>query len=83
MAAAYRSARDGGLMLAAITAFGRFWYRFIVGDDWSIAAAVFIGLVVTYAFHRRGSSAWWLMPAVAVVVLGVSLYRARLHQRRS
>ena len=70
-------------MLAAITAFGRFWYRFIVGDNWSIAAAVFIGLVVTYAFHRRGSSAWWLMPAVVVVVLGVSLYRARLHQRRS
>ena len=83
MAAAHRSARDGGLMFSAIIAFGRFWYRFIVGDDWSIAAAVLIGLVVTYALHRRASSAWWLMPAVVVVVLGVSLYRARLHQRRS
>ena len=71
------------MMLSAITAFGRFWYRFIVGDDWSIAAAVLLGLAVTYVLHRRASSAWWLMPAVVVVVLGVSLYRARLDQARS
>lgn len=70
-------------MLPAISAFGRFWYRFIVGDDWSIAAAVLLGLAVTYLLHRSALSAWWLMPAVVVVVLGVSLYRARLDQRRS
>ena len=70
-------------MLSAIAAFGRFWYRFIVGDDWSIAVAVLVGLALTYALHRRAASAWWLMPAVAVVVLGVSLYRARLTQRGS
>jgi len=70
--------RDVGLMLSAIAAFGRFWYRFIVGDDWSIALAVLVGLALTYALRRRASTAWWLMPAVVVVVLGVSLYRARL-----
>ena len=69
-------------MLTAITGFGRFWYRFIVGDDWSIAAAVLLGLAFTYVLHRRASSAWWLMPAVVVAVLGVSLYRARMDQRR-
>ena len=74
----HRTRRDVGLMLSAIAAFGRFWYRFIVGDDWSIALAVLVGLALTYALHRRASTAWWLMPAVVVVVLGVSLHRARL-----
>ena len=30
-----------------IAAFGRFWYHFIIGDDWTMAAAVAIGLVLT------------------------------------
>jgi len=67
-------------MISAIAAFGRFWYRFIVGDDWSIAIAVLVGLGLTYALRRRASVAWWLMPAVVVVVLGVSLYRGRLNR---
>src|SRR5215470_8535338 len=75
--------RDVRLMLSAISAFGRFWYRFIVGDDWTIAIAVLVGLAVTYALHLGASSAWWLVPAVVVVVLGVSLYRARLNQNGS
>ena len=83
MAPPDRSRRDVGLMLSAIAAFGRFWYRFIVGDDWTIAIAVLVGLAVTYALHRGASSAWWLVPAVVVVVLGVSLYRARLNQNGS
>lgn len=70
-------------MLSAIAAFGRFWYRFIVGDDWTIAAAVFATLLVTYALARAGISAWWLMPVVVVVALGVSLYRAHLSELRS
>ena len=30
----------------ALKAFGRFWYDFIVGDDWKIAVAVVSALVV-------------------------------------
>lgn len=26
--------------------FGGFWYRFIIGDDWTVAAAVAVGLVL-------------------------------------
>jgi hypothetical protein len=29
-----------------LRAFGRFWYDFIVGDDWKIAAAVALVMVV-------------------------------------
>jgi hypothetical protein len=30
-----------------LKAFGMFWYEFIIGDDWKIAAAVVIGLAIT------------------------------------
>jgi hypothetical protein len=30
----------------ALRGFGRFWYDFVVGDDWKIAAAVAAALVV-------------------------------------
>jgi hypothetical protein len=64
-------------MLPALAAFGRFWYRFIVGDDWTIAAAVALALVATYALQRLGVAAWWLTPVVVIAILGVSLRRAR------
>ena len=64
-------------MASAVAAFGRFWYRFIVGDDWTIAAAVAVALAATYALERAGVGAWWLVPAVVIVVLGLSLRRAR------
>jgi len=32
-----------------LKSFGQFWYDFIIGDDWKIAAAVVSALVVTYA----------------------------------
>ena len=64
-------------MLAGLAAFGRFWYRFIVGDDWVIAAAVLVTLVVVALLVRAGVQAWWLLPVVVIGVLGVSLRRAR------
>jgi hypothetical protein len=64
-------------MLAGLAAFGRFWYRFIVGDDWVIAATVLVTLVVVAVLVRAGAQAWWLLPVVVIGVLGVSLWRAR------
>jgi hypothetical protein len=60
-----------------IAGFGRFWYHFIVGDDWTIAVAVCVGLAATYALLRAGITAWWLMPLVVVGALAASLWRAR------
>jgi hypothetical protein len=59
-----------------MVAFGRFWYRFIVGDDWTVAAAVAVGLAVTAILDAHGVPAWWLVPAIVVVAVGVSLRRA-------
>lgn len=55
--------------------FGLFWYDFVVGDDWSVAAGVVIALVITAELRHRDVVAWWLMPLVVGAVLGVSLWR--------
>ena len=59
-----------------IVAFARFWYDFIIGDDWTVAAAVFIGLIVTGILNANHIVAWWLMPIIVVVMTGVSVRRA-------
>ena len=33
-------------MMGFVKGFGRFWYDFIVGDDWKIAAAVVLVLAI-------------------------------------
>ncbi len=33
-------------MLAFLRGIGRFWYDFIIGDDWKIAAAVVVVLLI-------------------------------------
>jgi hypothetical protein len=59
-----------------IVAFARFWYDFIIGDDWTVAAAVFIGLIVTGILNANHIVVWWLMPIIVVVMTGVSVRRA-------
>jgi hypothetical protein len=63
------------MILSWLRGFGRFWYGFIIGDDWTIAATVVAALVVTWLLHTVGLAAWWLPPLAAVVVIGSSLRR--------
>jgi hypothetical protein len=58
-----------------IKAFGAFWYDFIIGDDWLVAAGVVIALALTYALSRTTVPAWWLLPLSLAVLLPVSLWR--------
>ena len=60
--------------------FGQFWYDFVVGDDWTVAAGVVIALAITAVLSWRGVAAWWLMPIAVVVLLAVSLQRATTHK---
>lgn len=60
-----------------VKAFGAFWYDFIVGDDWQVAALVVAGLALTAILAHAGAvNAWWLLPLFAVVALAWSLHRA-------
>ena len=54
-----------------IAGFVRFWYDFIVGDDWRVAAGVIAALLLTTRL-----AAWWVMPAGVVIVLVASLKRS-------
>ena len=54
----------------------RFLYDFIVGDDWTVAVAVVIGLILSAILNVNHIVAWWLIPVIVVAMLGVSLRRA-------
>lgn len=62
--------------MAVLKRFVLFWYDFIVGDDWVIAAGVVGALILTAGLARRAIAAWWLMPVAVVILLAVSLWRA-------
>jgi hypothetical protein len=64
------------MIVGWLRGFGRFWYGFIIGDDWTVAATVAAALVVTWLLHAVAVAAWWLPPLAAVAVVGVSLRRA-------
>jgi hypothetical protein len=55
-----------------------FWYDFIIGDDWMVAAGVVALLAITgVATHAYlQTTAWVLVPVGVVVVLAISLRRA-------
>ena len=59
-----------------VIAFLRFWYEFIVGDDWRVAAAVITAIALTAALAGAGISAWWVLPLAVVATLFASLRRA-------
>ena len=59
-----------------VAAFGRFWWDFVVGDDWLAAAGVAVAIGATAALAADRIAAWWLMPLAAMLVLYLSLRRA-------
>ena len=52
-----------------------FWYDFVVGDDWAVAAGVVVLLAATGALAQANlnTAAWLLMPVGVVLVLAISL----------
>jgi hypothetical protein len=59
-----------------LRSFGRFWWNFIVGDDWRLAAGVAVALGLTSLFVHLGVNAWWLLPPAVGLLLGESLRRS-------
>jgi hypothetical protein len=55
--------------------FGRFWWSFVVGDDWRAAAGVVLAIGSTAALVAGGLDAWWLMPVSVAGILTLSLRR--------
>ncbi len=62
--------------MSRVVAFGRFWWDFVIGDDWTAAAGVALAIGATAALAAAGVAAWWLLPPAVVAVLYLSLRRA-------
>jgi hypothetical protein len=60
----------------ALRRFGMFWWDFVVGDDWRVAAGVAVALGISAALAAAGAPAWWLLPLAVALLLYVSLRRA-------
>jgi hypothetical protein len=63
-------------MIKRFGAFARFWYDFIVGDDWTIAVGVVLAVAVTAAVASAGLPAWPVLPLVVLGGLAWSVNRA-------
>ena len=68
--------------MKGMRAFARFWYDFIVGDDWRLAGGVVIVVPGVYVAAHDGLNAWWLLPVAVATVLAVSVGLAARRARR-
>lgn len=60
----------------ALRGFAGFWVGFVIGDDWTVAAGVALGLAAAWGLTSAGVPAWWILPVVVVAVTVLSLRRA-------
>jgi hypothetical protein len=61
-----------------VTGFFRFWWDFLVGDNWEVAAGVVVMLIVVGVLARLVGVQAWLGPlafVLVVLVIGGSLLR--------
>ena len=59
-----------------LAAFGRFWWDFVIGDDWLVAVLVVAAIGATAVLAAAGVAAWGLLPLAVPLVLWLSLRRA-------
>jgi len=56
--------------------FLRFWYDFIVGDDWVIAVGIAATMVAAWLLEESSFPSWWLFVLAIVGLLFVTVKRA-------
>ena len=65
-----------------IKAFVGFWIDFIIGDDWTVAAAIALALLATWGLVEADVSAWWLLPLAVLAATVRSLRQAVRREQR-
>ena len=59
-----------------LRSFALFWWDFVVGDDWIVAAGIVLALALTALIADDDVDAWWILPPAVVGLLVLSLRRA-------
>jgi hypothetical protein len=60
-----------------VRSFGLFWWDFVVGDDWRVAAGLALAIAAVAALsHEAHVTSWWLLPLAVAAMLYASLRRA-------
>jgi hypothetical protein len=62
--------------MSRLARFGRFWWDFVIGDDWLVAAGIALAIAATAVLAAEDVASWWLLPLAVVIVLYLSLRRA-------
>ena len=69
-------------MIRWMGAVGRFWYEFIIGDDWRMATGVVAALGITALLARTSAlPVWWIVVVVVLALLPLSIRRAVMRGR--
>ena len=68
--------------MTRIRTFGRFWYDFIIGDDWRVALGASLSIALAYATTHELVDAWWLLPLGVAGLLAMSVNHATRPPRR-
>jgi hypothetical protein len=58
-----------------IRSFVLFWWNFVVGDDWRVAAGLAVALALTWVLAHHGVNAWWLLPIAVALILVAAVRR--------
>jgi hypothetical protein len=64
-----------------VRAFARFWYDFVVGDDWRVAVGLAVALALSALLVELRIPAWWFLPLAVVLLLAVSVRRGARGER--
>jgi hypothetical protein len=62
--------------MSQLRQFGRFWYDFVIGDDWRLAVGALVALGLAGGLAHANRPAWWVAPPVIAALLGFSVLRA-------
>ena len=52
-----------------------FLVDYVIGDDWTVAALIALGLIATWRLEEADVAAWWLLPLVVIAANIQSLRR--------
>jgi hypothetical protein len=56
-----------------LTTFARFWYDFIVGDDWRLAAGTVATITVVTIAANNDVNVWWALVLIVSALLAASV----------